>query len=352
MKRSFFAAIVAALAACSLSPTTPSPAKDSGGVPIACAALGAPASVVAPGDPLGYPAYGLAGCRLAYVDAATKNLLLRDLSTGVETTLDLAQYSPRRPSVSNDVVAWEASENGRAVVRVFYGDATVTLSSPNAIDHLGEPSAATSSVAVTGWKALADSSDTDVFIYDASASSFTAVATGPAQQRFSAASDDVVLVTDFSEDPKGYYTGDGTDLADIAVYDKRAHAYAVRHRPGKQAFPAILSKDVLGYLEWGDVHPEPKLEAYSVYDASLSGDPTTDAKVADVTNASRFLRPSASSGVLEWVTLDVTGAGVLWRATQGSAPTMTFSGSALDAPVSAAQGTLVASGGTLQVVAR
>jgi hypothetical protein len=137
---------------------------------------------------------------------------------------------------------------------------------------------------------------------------------------FAAVSDTMVAVTDFGEDPKGYFSGNGSDLADIGVYDRAAQAYSVRKHPGKDAFPAFDSGDVLAYLHGGDVHPEPKLEAYPVYSARIAADPSTDVRIADVTKAIRFLRPSASAGRIEWVTIDQSAESILWRSDLVTAP--------------------------------
>ena len=102
------------------------------------------------------------------------------------------------------------------------------------------------------------------------------------------------------------------------------------------------------------MHPEPKLEAYSVYSARLSADPSTDVRVADVTRAMRFLRPSANAGRIEWVTIDQAAESILWRSDLVSAPVAALDvrGETLLASVSLETGTLVARNGTLIVVAR
>jgi hypothetical protein len=334
--------------------------SDGGVVDPVCSALGAPVAVAA-NDELGYPPYSMRACRLAYVDASSHDLVLRDLTTGAETTLDKAENKPRRPSVASDVVAWEATLPNASftndVVRVAYAEHVATLDLPSGYSSAREPAVAKGVVVFSAFKGdpnAAFSADSDVFAYDLATKKLSPVATGPAQQRFAAVSDSMIAVTDFSEDPKGYFSGDGSDLADIGVYDRAAQAYTVRKHPGKDAFPAIVSGDVLAYLHWGDVHPEPKLEAYSVYSARIAGDPSTDVRIADVTKATRFLRPSASAGRIEWVTIDQSAESILWRSDLMTAPVaaLDLRGETMLASVSLETGTLVARNGTLVVVAR
>lgn len=328
-----------------------------GSVEPTCASLGAPVNVVA-NDELGYPTYAIHGCRMAYVDATSRDLVLRDLTTGTEQTLEAAAFAPRRPVVARDVVAWQATMKNPnysyEVVRVLYNDKISVIDPPPSYSDMGEPAAAAGVVVMTAFKTNAFDADTDVFAYDLASGKLSAVVTGPAQQRFAAVSDSIVAVTDFSEDPKGYYSGTGGDLADIGVFDRKSASYDVRKHPGKDAFPAIVSGDVLAYLHWGDVHPEPKLEAYSVYSAHISADPSTDTRVADVLDAMRYLRPSASASTLEWVTVNVSGESVLWRSDLVAAPVaaLDVKNATLFSPVSFAAGTLVAQNSALVVVAR
>jgi len=306
---------------------------------------------VTPSDWLGYPPYAMQGCRLAYVDGPTGDLILRDLSLGTSQVLEPAASMPRRPAMGSNVLAWEVQDG----VRVFQDGATTTMPVPAGYDHVGEPAAATSIVVVTAWRTAASDSDTDVLAFDPATSTFTPVVVAPKQQRFAAVSDTIVAVTDFTEDPIGSYTGSGNDLADIGVFTRASASYVVRQRPGKDAFPVIVTNDVLGYLHWGDVHPEPKLEAYTLYSGTIGADPLGDTKIADVTNAFALERPSAKNGVIEWV-VTLQGSSTLWRAnaTSASAPAaaLTLTNESLLGSVSLDQGTLVAAGNVLRVVAR
>jgi hypothetical protein len=306
---------------------------------------------VTPNDWLGYPPYAMQGCRLAYVDGPTGDLVLRDLTLGTSQVLEPATSTPRRPAMASDVVAWEA-QNG---VRVFFNDATTTMPVPAGYDHTGEPAAATSIVVVTAWRSAAADSDTDVLAYDPASGAFTPIIVAPKQQRFATVSETIIAVTDFTEDPIGAYTGSGNDLADIGVFTRSSSSYVVRQRPGKDAFPVIITNDVLGYLHWGDVHPEPKLEAYTLYSGTIGADPANDTMIADVTNAFALERPSAKNGVMEWVAT-LQSSSTLWRANvmTAGAPTaaLTVSNESLLGSVSLDQGTLVAAGSVLRVVSR
>jgi hypothetical protein len=346
------------LFACGGSVATPSPdggSADSAPEPT-CSSIGIAANVVA-NDELGYPTYAMHGCRLAYVDATSHDLVLRDLTNGSETVLEKSVNAPKRPVMAADVVAWEVTiknpDYSSQLIRVLYNGSVAFVDGPASYANFGEPAAANGTVVFTAFKTSTFDTDTDVFAFDLATKKLTPVVVGPAQQRFAAVSDGIVAVTDFGEDPKGYFSGNG-DLADIGVYDRSSAKYAVRKHPGKDAFPAIVSGDVLAYLHWGDVHPEPKLEAYSVYSAHVGADPATDVDVADVANAIRYLRPSASAGRLEWVTTDVNTESILWRSDLVGAPTIALDvkNQTMLASVSFSTGTLVAQNGALVFVAR
>ena len=52
----------------------------------------------------------LAGCMLAYVSATGGALILRDLASGSEIEMAAASESPRRPTLSGEVLAWQSGE--------------------------------------------------------------------------------------------------------------------------------------------------------------------------------------------------------------------------------------------------
>jgi hypothetical protein len=268
----------------------------------------------------GYPPYAVEGCALAYVSSEGE-LVLRDLATGLEAVIAPALEAPRRPAVSRELVAWEATFDGRSVVRVKRGSrAPETLA--GGFVSAGEPRASGRSVSFTAWNGPADGDDTDVWLYDAAAGELRPIFSGPGQQRFSDVSEGHVVATDFSEDPDGRYDGVG-DLADILVFDRATGEVTARQAPGKQAFPMLVDGATLGYLEWGLVHPEPKLERYDLRVGSIRGLAGEDRTLASVSYPSpQPVRPAAVAGVVEWID-DVSGHRTLFRAdvARSTAPT-------------------------------
>lgn len=246
----------------------------------------------------GFPPYSLDGCRLAYVSAATGALVVRDLLTGAEQLVAAGPEAPRRPSLSPDVLAWEASDGATNVVRVLVAGNTKTLSGP--FLHAGEPRATTGAVVFTGWLQSDKSGDTDVFLFDVATGDVSLVLGGTGQQRFADVSPSHVAVSDFSEDPAGIYTGDGGSLSDVVVLDRSTLTPTTLKLPGKQAFPMLGGGQRLAYLDWLEVHPMPKLHQYELHSvplASLGDKPTLVASVtSDVA-----VRPTVFAGVAEWV---------------------------------------------------
>ena len=326
--------------------TAPSPPPA--GEPV-CTSLGADVQVIDDGWAM-YPPYAVRGCRLAYVQRASRRLVLRDLKTGTEEWVTDAPASndevPRRPTLGRDFVAWEVGVGSATAVRVFAGGTTTTLS--GAFDHAGEPRAASNAVVFTGWSAADANGDTDVFMYLVGTGQIVPVAVGPAQQRFADANDTFVAFTDFAEDPDGRYDQNDTDLADIGVYDRGTKTTTTRKNPGKDAFPVLASDDRFGYLHWGDVHPEPKFTAFGVRAARVGTAAATDVALADVTNAVRFVMPSGANGTLDWIAPDTSGSEHLWRApVDGTAAARSvLDGTSLFASQSSAGMTIVAVGGS------
>ncbi len=315
-----------------------------------CASIGAPANV-SQDDLYGYPPYAAYGCRLAYVRADTGALVLRDLATGVEKEIAPSSEHPERPTVSFDLVAWQANgASGSPEVHVLYNDKVTALSPAlgamkgHGFDHAGEPRASNGVVVFTAWSAAADTSDTDVLLYRATDDGLVVVAGGPAQQRFADISDGKIAVTDFIEDPDGTFNENDADLADIGILDRASGVYTLRKSPGKDAFPVLVSDDALGFLHWGDHRPEPKFQAFAVMGAVLGLPPSSDKLLSDVmTNI--FIRPSGRYGELFWVTQSMTdGTYALNHAkTDGSqAAAVSNLGGALGAPAAAKAFTLVA----------
>ncbi len=333
--------------------TTTTDAGDAGAT---CSTIGADVSVE---DQTSiYPGYAIDGCRLAYVQRGTQRLVLRDLGTGTEQFLTDAPPTPadvpRRPTLGNDTVAWETGSP--SAVMVWKGGATTKVIGP--FDHAGEPRAFGGSVVFTAWLSPDALGDTNVYVWDVAGASTTLVASGPGQQRFADVNDKFVAYTDFSEDPDGRFDGNDTDLADIVVHDRATKVSTTRKATGKQAFPVLVGDDALGYLHWGDVHPEPKFQAFGVRGARIGTPQSSDIAIADVTNATRFWLPSGRSGTLDWIAPDANGKESLWRAPVdgSSVKTSVLDGSFAGAPQASSSMTIVAlrsgAGASLRAVSR
>ncbi len=287
----------------------------------------------------GYPSYVVDDCRLLYVSRKSGDLVLRDLANGDEQTIAPASESPRRPTLRSLVMAWEADESGKSVVRVRVDGATQTLA--GSFDEAGEPRATDDAVVFTGFSSADDS---DVFLFSATTQEVSLVAGGPGQQRFADVSKTHVAISDFSEDPLGVYSGDGTSLADIIVVDRSTGTASVRALPGKQAFPMLGSEGTLAYLEWLEVHPVPKLQEYSLMAVPLAAVDQPGTEISHV-SSDQAVRPTASAGLVEWVVRD-SGQNSLWRSLadgSGTPSAIPLSGAeVLHAPSASAKLTVLA----------
>lgn len=324
---------------------------DGGQVPPECAADVSDVSLDQQ-ELAGYPPYAVDGCTLVYVSRTPAGevgeLRVRDLARGRESVLAKGDEAPRRPTVSGEVIAWEATLAGVPVVRVSYRGAVRTLS--GAFHHAGEPRAAADGVAFTAWLSADPLGDSDVQLFLPESSEIVIVASGPQQQRFADISKTHVAFSDFSEDPDGHYDGDSNDLADIGVYDRATQGVSKRMLAGKQAFPLLLSGDRLAYLhwDWSEVHPEPKFGAYHLRSGALALQPgVADREIANVVSLYvPYVRPAALENTLEWVD-SPQGTPRLWRAAAdgSSLPSAVpnVKGVALYAPAPAAHFTILAS---------
>ncbi len=283
-------------------------------------------------DREGFPPYAAFGCTLVYVNAVGA-LVQRDLGTGEELTLAGEGDHPRRPATSAKVIAWEADERGRSVVRVRTGGATRTVR--GAFIAAGEPRASGNHVVFTAWNGPLVSDDTDVWIYDADALRAHMVLGGKGQQRLADISSDFVVATDFDEDVDGRFDDNEFDVADLVAFDRRTGAISHRRSPGKQAFPLLADGGVLAYLDWAAIHPEPKLVGFGLRSGAVLGDPASDRTLDNVAYASgESVRPTVVGRSVEWV----ASGSVLFRAPlDGSSPPAAADGLAgleLYAPVS------------------
>ena len=313
-------------------------------------------------DPLGYPPYALDGCTLAYVavssGAENGGLRLRDLATGEELELEAGAARPRRPAVAGGVVAWESDGPDGSQVRVR--DASLTEPFEMAFQHAGEPRVTTDAVVFTAFLGVGASADTDVELYDLTRRVLTPIATGPGQQRFADVSAKYVAVTDFAEDPKGYFDETGS-ISDIVLFARDTLERTARAAPGKQAFPLLGNDGLIAYLEWGAVHPEPKFSQFFLKAGYVDGPVTSDRNVKGgelmVVTDPAYVRPSLHGQYLDFIDKG-TAAPQLFRADLAAAAppvAATIAGaSRLLGPVAADTMTLVAQplqGATLQLVA-
>ncbi|CAN5924063.1 hypothetical protein BH11MYX4_BH11MYX4_30630 [soil metagenome] len=316
------AGLVTALAACggpssSTDPTPTAPAIAPPATSPVCQPTKAEDIEVSGADRDGFPPYAVAGCTLVYVSGIGA-LVARDLSDGTETVLAGASELPRRPAVSGGLIAWEADESGHSVVRVRANGVLRTV--PGAFASAGEPRASGSSVVFTAWSGPQPTDDTDIWLFDATTGESRRVLGGAGQQRFADVSPKYVVATDFSEDADGRFDGNETDVADILVLDRASGVVSSRRLPGKQSFPILGDDDVLAYLEWGIIHPEPKLAAYELRVGKVVGDAATDRARARVEYAGAYARPALAGGTLEWIA-NPDGVTRLYRAPlDGSTP--------------------------------
>jgi len=297
-------------------------------------------------DPLGYPPYAVDGCTLVYVapDTGGGALHIRNLSSGEDSELDAPTSNPRRPSVAGDVIAWEVDDGGASQVRVRYGEKTKTL--VGNFDHAAEPRAARDAVVFTAFLAAKGTADSDVYLYDVVQEELSAVAAGPGQQRFADVSPSHVAVTDFSEDPRGYFDETGS-ISDIVIVDRQSGVSTSRKAEGKQAFPLLGSGGAIVYLDWRAVHPEPKFSEFWLKAGYIGKAPALDfnLKSEQVHTDPAYVRPSLHGLNVDFVDTQSAQVG-LYRATVGStqAPVAVVlpRSARLLGPVAAARLTLIA----------
>lgn len=245
-------------------------------------------------DLLGYPPYSADGCRIAYVSGAGE-LRLRDLQFGTDTLVAPASESPRRPTLTEDLLAWEATVEGRTRIRIKTGE--TIEESPATLASATEPKAYGTAVVFTAWPS--GPIDSDVWLFEDGAS--IAVASGPGEQRFADLSATWVAFADFSEDPDGRYDENEKDVSDIVLVHRTTGEVVRRPQPGKQSFPMLTGGDLVAYLDWNAVHPEPKFEAFKLRVGDRRAAPAEDRTVVEITRQGPPARPAGRGGVLEWV---------------------------------------------------
>lgn len=329
--------------------TLDAPAPDAAG----CDLSQATGVAVADVDLDGFPPYAVDACRLAYVSLASGELRVRDLSTGAEQVVAPKSEAPRRPTMAGDVLAWEADEGGKSVVRVRSGGVASTI--VGGFDHAGEPRATSDAVVFTGWLGAASDGDTDVFLFEIVGGKLTLVAGGKGQQRFADVSATHVVVSDFSEDPSGTYSGDGTTLADLIVIPRGGGSSFVRKEAGKQAFPMLGSAGSLVFMHWPAVHPVPKLQEYALFALPLATPAASAVSLGNV-QSEKSVRPTVSAGVAEWVQVWGGKTSLMRAAIDGATPATAVTvpgGGNLHAPAADSSMTVLAtdSGGGPTLVA-
>lgn len=253
-------------------------------------------------DPLGYPPYALDGCSLVYVAPGQDGgaLRLRDLASGADTMLEEAEWRPRRPAVSGALIAWEVGDDDASQVRVHHQGLTRTLSGE--FERASEPRVCADAVVFTAFWGVEPSGDSDVYLYDLASDQLAPIATGPGQQRFADVSLTHVALTDFSEDPAGYFDA-AQSISDVVVIERESGEVVTRKAPGKQAFPLLASNGTVVYLHWGSVHPEPKFSQFWLK-AGNPGEPVEldiDLKGEMVQTSPAYVRPSLHGSDVDFV---------------------------------------------------
>jgi hypothetical protein len=269
-------------------------------------------------DLAGYPPYAIDGCKLAYVSAESGALVLRDLALGTEVEVAPAAESPRRPTLSGSMLAWQSGEGSASTVRISFGGSVHTAA--GAFAHAGEPHATADAVVFTGWLGPDESSDTDVFIWRDGGSAAELVLGGPGQQRFADVSPTHVAVSDFSEDPRGVYSGDGTSLSDLVVLDRKGGPVQRKNAAGKQAFPMLGARGRMVFLEWIGVHPVPKFQDYTIRALELTALGAEPVTIAHVMSDRPTVLPVTYGNFVEWVERPIESASRFYRAELGTAP--------------------------------
>ncbi|HEY3254056.1 MAG TPA: hypothetical protein VGJ91_08920 [Polyangiaceae bacterium] len=278
-------------------------------------------------DPLGYPPYAFDGCTLVYVAAGSDPgaLHVRNLATTEDELLEPASSKPRRPTVAGPVIAWEADGALGSEVRVRYDGKVETMS--GAFVRAEEPRATNDALVFTAFMGAGAHDDSDVYLFDVVSSQLSLVAGGAGQQRFADVSATHVAITDFSEDPKGYFDETGS-ISDIALIERASGARTDRAAPGKQAFPLLSNDGVFAYLEWAAVHPEPKFGQFWLKVGYLDRPISDDFNVkttGQVSTNPAYVRPSLRGLNLDFVDQDQSGAPSLYRAALATPGTLVAS---------------------------
>ena len=260
-----------------------------------------------PLDPLGYMPFAEDGCGLVYV-TKTGRLTRLAFDTGEREELE-PSFAASRPSARDGTLAWEAIDaNGRGVVRVRVG-AAPPITVPGTYSKAFEPRVGPDGVVFTftNGNPTREDADMDVAVYTPSTGVVTVVAEGPGQQRFGAIARGHVAYTDFAEDPKGAFSLTETRIADVVVVDRATRAATRRAAPGKQAFPLLDDEGFLLYTDFGEIHPEPKFNAYA-FKLGKANDPVANDRVvhegSKISSSIPWVQPSLAHGFVSWIESD------------------------------------------------
>jgi len=300
---------------------------------------------VAAAGSITYPALP---CTLLYLAAGSDPgaLHLRNLATGEDSVLETSATKPRRPAVSGPVITWEADGVQGSEVRVRFDGKVESMSGP--FVRAEEPRATADAVVFTAFLGPGPNDDSDVYLFDVESRQLSVIAAGAGQQRFADVSATHVAVTDFSEDPKGYFDEAGS-ISDIALIERATGLRSDRVAPGKQAFPLLGTDGVFAYLEWAAVHPEPKLGQFWLKVGYLDRPISEDFNVkvtGQVSTNPAYVRPSLRGLNLDFIDQGADGT-ALYRAavsTPGTLASVKIAGAQqLFGPVAGDRFTLLAS---------
>jgi len=219
------------------------------------------------------------------------------------------------------VITWEADGAQGSEVRVRFDGKVESMSGP--FVRAEEPRATADAVVFTAFLGPGPNDDSDVYLFDVVARQLSVIAAGAGQQRFADVSATHVAVTDFSEDPKGYFDEAGS-ISDIALIERATGLRSDRVAPGKQAFPLLGTDGVFAYLEWAAVHPEPKLGQFWLKVGYLDRPISEDFNVkttGQVSTNPAYVRPSLRGLNLDFIDQGAYGT-ALYRAALGTPGTL------------------------------
>ncbi len=142
--------------------------------------------------------------------------------------------------------------------------------------------------------------------------SATALTSDNAEQDHPFVKDGLVVWSDYSADPDGFYTVEADpneNNADIIGYDLALKAsFLVTDDPSKQLRPAI-EDGVVVWLDWRGIQPQPKYAEFALYtrDMKTMG-PEIKIAVSSWAHPELWERPFIHDGHVAWIAEDPTGS--------------------------------------------